>query len=95
MPAGEGYDITALPAVDKDLDRLSRQVQQRIARRVDSLAADPRPSGVESIAGHPGYYRVRVGEYRIVYSVDDAARLVTIEIVGHRSDIYDRMRRRL
>lgn len=89
------YRITALPAVDKDLDRLGRSVERRIAARIDALASNPRPSGVEPIAGKPGYYRVRVGDYRIVYSVDDRAEMITIVIVGHRRDIYERMLRRL
>jgi mRNA interferase RelE/StbE len=89
------YEITALPAVDKDLDRLSREAQRRLSARIDGLATEPRPPGAEAIAGHPGYYRVRVGAYRIVYGVDDAARVVTIVIVAHRSEVYDRMKRRL
>jgi mRNA interferase RelE/StbE len=91
----EGYEVTAIPAVDRDLDRLSRQTQVRIARRIDRLADDPRPLGDAPIAGQPGYFRVRVGYYRIVYGVDDGARRVTIVIVGHRDDIYEWMRRRL
>jgi mRNA interferase RelE/StbE len=52
------------------------------------LATDPRPIGAESLRGHPPWLRVRVGDYRIVYAVDDQARVVTIAVVGHRRDVY-------
>ena len=89
------YTVEALPVVDKDLDRLSRQMQTRILDRMEALAENPRPSGAEPIKGHPGHYRVRVGDYRVVYGVDDEARIVTVVIVAHRRDVYDRMERRL
>jgi mRNA interferase RelE/StbE len=90
-----GYTVSAIPAVDKDLDRLSRQTQSRLLDRMEALAQNPRPSGARAIAGRPGYFRVRVGDYRIVYGVDDTARTVTVVIVGRRDDVYDRMERRI
>lgn len=93
MPAD--YAIEVLPAFGKDLDRLPPQTQMRIARRIDLLASVPRPPGVEPIKGHPGYYRVRVGDYRIVYGVNDDERVVTLVLTAHRSDVYDRMERRI
>ena len=89
------YKVEALPAVDKDLDRLSRQMQTRILDRMEALADNPRPSGAEPIKGHSSHYRVRVGDYRVVYGVDDEARIVTVVTVAHRRDVYDRMERRL
>jgi mRNA interferase RelE/StbE len=89
------YDIVAPPAVANDLERLPRTVETRIGARIDALTTNPRSPGVRSITGHPGYYRLRVGDYGVIYSVDDAEREVTIVIVGHRRDVYDRMERRL
>ncbi len=89
------YQLEALAAVGRDLDRLGHAEQQRVARRIDALPENPRPSGVQAITGYPGYFRLRVGDYRIVYTIDDTARLVTIVIVGHRRDVYERMMRRL
>ncbi|MGD9894568.1 MAG: type II toxin-antitoxin system RelE/ParE family toxin [Dehalococcoidia bacterium] len=70
-------------------------MQARVLDRMEALAGDPRPSGVKPIRGRAGYYRVRVGDYRVVYSVDDTARAVTVVIVAHRREVYDRMERRL
>jgi mRNA interferase RelE/StbE len=89
------YQIEALPAVEKDLDRLNPHIEQRIAVRISALAANPRPAGAHPIAGKPGYYRIRVGDYRVVYGVDDRRALVTIVIVGRRRDVYERMLRRI
>jgi len=77
------YQIEALPAVEKDLDRLNPHIERRIAGRISALA------------GKPGYYRIRVGDYRVVYGVDDQRALVTIVIVGRRRDVYERMLRRI
>jgi mRNA interferase RelE/StbE len=89
------YTVEMLPAADKDLDRLPAHVLRRIGRRLDGLMENPRPSGVESITGRAGYYRVRVGDYRIVYSVDDHERLVAVVLVGHRQDVYRRLQQRI
>ena len=59
MPAG--YAVEVLPAVEKDLDRLLRQIEMRIGERIDALAHDPKPSGAQPIAGKLGYFRIRVG----------------------------------
>jgi mRNA interferase RelE/StbE len=89
------YDVVALPAVAGDLERLPRNVEIRVSAHIDALATDPRPPGARSITGHTGYYRIRIGDYRVIYGVDDAERVITVVIVGHRRDVYDRMERRL
>jgi len=62
----------------------------RIVKRIDSLADDPRPHGSEKMAGTGREYRVRAGDFRVIHSVDDGARIVIIEKVGHRGDVYRR-----
>ncbi len=57
-------------------------------RAIDGLAIDPRPSGVVKLSGEENLYRVRAGDYRIVYSIQDAALLVLIVKVGDRKDVY-------
>ena len=52
------------------------------------LPEDPRPRGTKSLKGHPGLYRIRVGEYRVVYEIDDAARVVTVTRVRLRAQAY-------
>ena len=65
-----GYAVEVLPAVEKDLDRLPRQIEIRIGERIDALAYSPNPSGAQAIAGKPGYFRIRIGDYRVVYRLD-------------------------
>jgi mRNA interferase RelE/StbE len=53
-----------------------------------ALGTDPRPPGAKPLKGHRPWLRVRVGDYRIIYDVDDAARVVTVAVVGHRREVY-------
>jgi mRNA interferase RelE/StbE len=64
-------------------------VRDRIHAVIDGLATEPRPVGVVKLAGRADY-RVRVGEYRVVYAVDDAERLVIVARIGHRREVYRR-----
>jgi mRNA interferase RelE/StbE len=84
------YTIGVAPAAQRELGSLARDVQVRIAAKIGDLAAEPRPQGVTKIKGTQNVYRVRVGDYRIVYMIDDAEQSVLITAVGHRSDIYRR-----
>lgn len=68
--------------------RLARELLPRILARMQGLADNPRPLGVERIQGTQGGHRVRVGDYRILYTIDDAQQVVTIARVRHRRDVY-------
>lgn len=81
------YKLIAKPSVEKDLQRIPRTDLQRIYQRIRLLCVEPRPPGCEKLAGVNGY-RVRQGDYRILYRVDDEARVVEIFKVGHRREIY-------
>lgn len=72
----------------KQLALLPRHEQERIMRRIDGLSSDPRPAGVEKMQGQADAYRVRQGNYRIVYIIDDAQHIITITRIGDRKDIY-------
>lgn len=63
-------------------------VQERIIERLEELELDPRPLGVKKLSGIDNLYRLRVGEYRIVYEIQDAVLLVLVVAVGHRREIY-------
>ena len=82
------YQIIFAPAVRRALAKLPQDLQGRIIRKIESLAENPRPPGVEKLSGAEDLYRVRTGEYRIVYSIEDRTVTVTIVRVGHRKDIY-------
>ena len=73
----------------KELEKVgSKSDRSRIVAKIHALAADPRPQGSEKLAGYDDRYRVRQGNYRIVYLVDDRGREVTIYKVGNRKDVY-------
>ena len=82
------YAVEILPTALKELDRLPPIVRQRLIQRVDALATQPRPSGIKRMVGDPGVFRLRVGEYRALYRIDDMAQRVIVERVGHRKDVY-------
>jgi mRNA interferase RelE/StbE len=78
------------PAALKELESLPRDVVRRVYARVVLLAEDPRPNGSEKLAGGTNEYRVRVGDYRVIYSVDDGVLLVLVLRIGHRCEVYRR-----
>jgi mRNA interferase RelE/StbE len=83
-----GYAIDIRPRARRSLRQLDPSVRAAVARVIDSLAADSRPPGVRPLTGHRPYLRVRWGDYRVIYAVDDAARIVTVAVVGHRREVY-------
>jgi mRNA interferase RelE/StbE len=87
MP-GEAYTVEFAPRAAKELRNLERPDQVRVAARIDSLAQNPRPRGVEKLSGEEDLYRVRVGNYRIIYQIQDARLLVLVVKIGHRRDVY-------
>jgi len=66
---------------------LERRIQERIAQAITELADAPRPRGVKKLKGGTGY-RLRVGDYRVIYEIDDAAGTVTITVISHRQSAY-------
>ena len=81
------YSVLIRRSAEKEIERLPNSVRPLMVRRILALADDPRPHGSKKLAGG-GEYRIRQGEYRVVYTIDDAARLVTIVRAAHRSDVY-------
>lgn len=82
------YTVEVRPAVRKALRKLGADVRKDVLAVMGGLAEDPRPPGVRALQGHRPYLRVRSGDYRVIYAVDDAACLVTVAVVGHRRDVY-------
>lgn len=81
------FAVEFLPSAARALAKLDRAVQRRIARRVDRLASDPRGDAVK-LRGADDVWRARVGDYRILYSIEDARLLVLVIKLGHRRDVY-------
>lgn len=86
------HEIRFKPSAAKELARLPSDVQRRIAPAIEGLAANARPPGAEKLAGLDAW-RIRVGEYRIVYSVEDRLLLIVVLHIGNRREVYRRLRR--
>lgn len=84
----QGYRLTITSYAERQLKKLPLVVASRLVPEIRSLAENPRPPGCKKLQGRVGY-RIRVGMYRIVYLIDDEVRVVSIEAVGHRRDVYD------
>ncbi len=84
------YLIEISPAAVRQLRKLDRPAQRRIQAAIELLATEPRPSGATKLVGGDGEWRVRTGDYRIVYEVHDGVLLVLVIAVGHRREIYQR-----
>jgi len=82
------YRIELRPAAARALRKLDPQVRRRVQGAIALLAQDPRPPGARALQGRPGF-RVRVGGYRIIYTVEDEVLLVVVVRLGHRRDVYD------
>ena len=82
------YSLFIKPSAGKEWRRWVKADRLRIIGKVRNLAEDPRPHGSEKLAGYDDRYRVRQGNYRIVYEIDDKAGHVTIYKIGHRKDVY-------
>ncbi len=84
-------DVVLKPAAIRDLRKLEKRDQRRIGDRIDALRADPRPPGMEVLKGQEGFVRIRVGDYRIIYLVDDEAREVLVVKIRHRRNAYRKL----
>ena len=82
------YTVQLLPAAQRQLSRLDRPVQAALASALDGLAKDPRPPGVKKLKGGDAVWRIRVGDYRILYQILDRRLRVLVVSISHRGDIY-------
>ena len=81
------YRVFLKRSAAKELEALPLKARRRVAARMGGLAEDPRPPGVEKISGQDKY-RIRQGDYRVLYTIDDPALTVTVVKIGHRGDVY-------
>jgi len=82
------YSIEVLPAAERDLRKVHPQMRARIRGAVLKLAVDPRPPGARALKDRPGYLRVRIGDYRVIYTIKDDVLRVVVVRVAHRRDVY-------
>ncbi|NQX29864.1 type II toxin-antitoxin system RelE/ParE family toxin [Microbacteriaceae bacterium VKM Ac-2854] len=82
------YRIDVAPAAGRQLRKLDPQARRRVQAAIELLAEDPRPPTAKMLVNSGGAWRVRVGDYRIVYDVDDGLLVVLVLSAGHRREIY-------
>ena len=83
------YTISIKPSALKELSKLPKVTVKKAEKAIDSLANNPRPIGVKKLKGSDeDLYRIRVGDYRIIYSIEDEIKIVDILKIGHRKEIY-------
>ena len=82
------YSVSLAPTADRQFRKLTVLIQQRIKPHIDALASDPRPSRVIKMEGESDLYRIRVGDYRIVYYIWDREGEVLVVKIAHRREVY-------
>ncbi|MGH2372584.1 MAG: type II toxin-antitoxin system RelE family toxin [bacterium] len=81
------YKLLIKRSAAKELEALPPKVRRRVASKIEALATTPRPQGAEKLSGQDKY-RIRQGDHRVLYSIDDGAQTVTVVKIGHRRDVY-------
>ena len=82
------YRVLLERAAEKDLSRLASEIHHRVITAIQALAARPRPLGCRKLAGSKNDWRIRVGDYRVVYEIADEIRIVRVNRVRHRREVY-------
>jgi len=82
------YQIVLTPAARRDLRSLPRTILRRVDAKILALGRDPHPQDAKKLRGQEGFLRVRVGDYRIIYQVEDDHLIVVVVRVGHRREVY-------
>jgi len=83
------YSVEFKPSASKELQRLPATLIERIFSKIDNLAAEPRPAGCKKLKGGLHEWRIRIGDYRVVYIIDDATHRVSVTRIRHRSEVYE------
>jgi mRNA interferase RelE/StbE len=83
------YSVVIKSSAQKELDALDDAVFTRIDRRILALAENPRPAGCKKLRGYKDQWRIRIGDWRVIYLIDDSAKRISITRVAHRREAYD------
>lgn len=84
------YSVEVKPAARRELEDLPDHVLARAIRKIEDLGHGPRPVGCKKLKGYKDLWRIRVGDWRVVYIIDDPAKLISITRIAHRSQVYER-----
>lgn len=83
------YVVEVKPSARKELERLPNSVLARAVRKMESLGGNPRPPGCKKLKGYNDVWRIRVGDWRVVYIIDDHRKLASVTRIAHRREVYD------
>jgi mRNA interferase RelE/StbE len=84
------YSLEVKPSARKELEALPDHVLARVVQKLESLGHAPRPAGCKKLKGYKDQWRIRAGDWRVVYIIDDAAKLISITRIEHRREVYER-----
>lgn len=82
------YDVLVLPSAEKELAAIPARDLARILKRIELLSENPRPQGVQKLKGTKDQFRIRQGEFRMLFRIDEARKRVFVYAVGNRRDVY-------
>jgi mRNA interferase RelE/StbE len=83
------YAVKVKPAARQELEALPDNLLSRVVRKLESLSHTPRPAGCKKLKGYRDSWRIRVGDWRVVYIIDDKAKLVSVTRIAHRREVYE------
>ncbi|HTY21743.1 MAG TPA: type II toxin-antitoxin system RelE/ParE family toxin [Desulfomonilaceae bacterium] len=86
------YRILIFPKAQRQIRRLPGGARSKVLAAIDSLAENPRPAGVKKLTATENHFRIRVGDYRIIYAIEDDFLVIFVIAAGHRKDIYRRLK---
>jgi mRNA interferase RelE/StbE len=84
------YRLVIQQSAAKALQQIDKPLRKRIASAIEALATDPRPPGVTPVIKEPGAFRIRVGDYRVLFEINDSELIVLVVKIAHRSTVYKR-----
>jgi mRNA interferase RelE/StbE len=84
------YSVEVKPSARKELEALSDEVLLRVIRKIESLTSLPRPRGCKKLKGFKDQWRIRVGDWRVIYLIDGTVKTISITRVAHRREVYER-----
>lgn len=83
------YQVVFKPAAQRQLKKLPPPIQQDLIELIERLSQEPRPLACKKLKGRQNQYRIRSGEYRIIYSIEDTSLTIRVVKIGHRRDVYE------
>ena len=82
------YNVRLLRSTEKDLRKIQKSRLPAILEAIEALKENPRPTGCRKLVGSESAYRIRLGDYRVIYTIEDTIRIVEIDRIRHRKDVY-------